>query len=415
MEESQTAQYLANVLSVARADGTLSPAEDSALEGIRSSLKAKKTHLNQAQKVAASDDFVPTPVGRYSEQIRNIEDMVYVALIDGELANEEKRVVTAFAKQTGCTQDQLNRIVSEAKARVLTADKRITCSSCKKQVSATAKFCSECGALLGQQKESAGTKIEFSYPLQGISIEFSESSSASFHVALQSAKQAPDFQECERDKKKWFLATWQRGQIANATDLVVGLKGLRNRMVHVDGERKDWDEVFGFVPCFCQRQQAYRPVQYCFGVDDKRLNVWGCRQAKMDWTEWAGWFSYGRFRKKDVFVFDKRRIRHELSTNLFTVRFCPCLRSQLVKKLLDLLPDEVRVSEQAGWRYSETYQQGPQSIRISQTQRQDGFSFSREFFADGVRPVGYTVARGMLEAALKECGIADVSARDLTG
>jgi len=76
------------------------------------------------------------------------------------------------------------------------------------------------------------------------------------------------------------------------------LSGLKNKKCYLDGEELDWDTLFGFVWCAGEREKAYRPIEYCFGKASKQLNPWGCIQAHMDWTEWANWFSYGRFEKQ---------------------------------------------------------------------------------------------------------------------
>ena len=89
MEDHEVVQYLANVLVVARADGSFGAREEAAMESIRLAIKAKKSELNKASKLAGSDDFILVPAGRYSERIRNIEDMIFVALLDGELADKE--------------------------------------------------------------------------------------------------------------------------------------------------------------------------------------------------------------------------------------------------------------------------------------------------------------------------------------
>src|SRR5207247_1533742 len=81
---------------------------------------------------------------------------------------------------------------------------------------------------------------------------------------------------------------------------------------------------------------AFSLTKVCFGKDENRINPWGCKQARMDWNEWSSWFSYGRWEqsgiinKRNVWVFDKERIRHDLATNLHRFRFCPYLNHNFV-------------------------------------------------------------------------------------
>ena len=415
MEEYEVVQYLANVLIVARADGSFGAREDAAMESIRLAIKAKKSELNKASKLAASDDFILVPAGRYSERIRNVEDMIFVALLDGELADKETQVITKFAKKAGCVQEQINQILQETKQRIRDNQSEIPCPSCQDLVLANAKFCPSCGVKLGEAIQASAVQVEFKYPAKGISIEFAESSSASFGDALKTAKGAPDFQKCQRDRKTWYLASWDQSQVADATVLAGNLKGIRNRKVYVDGEPKGWDEVFGFLWCYRQRQEAYRPETYCFGMDEKRLNLFGCKQARMEWSDWSDWFSYGHFRKKDVFVFDKARIQHEVHTNLHKVKFCPCLRPKLIEQVLALLPAEVSISSRSGWKYKESYEQTPTSIKVVQKEKEDGYTYTNEFHSDGVKPIGHAVANQILTKAFKACGIVDVKVKELTG
>ena len=415
MENHEILQYLANVFTVARSDGSFGIREEAALESIRLAIKAKKSDLNKASKLAESGDFELVPVDRYSDRIRNIEDMIFVALLDGELVEGEKRVITQFAKQSGCIQEQINQILIETKKRLRNDSNEIPCPSCKALVQSKTKFCPSCGVKLGEAIQASAVKVEFEYPASGISIEFAESSSASFAEALKIAKYAPDFQTCQRERKSWFLASWSQSQIADAAILAEQLKGLRHRTVHVNGESREWNGVFGFVRCFSQRQQAYRAETYCFGIDEDRPNICGCKMADMEWSEWADWFSYGTFRKTDVFVFDKARIWHEIHTNLQEVTFCPCLRLKLVEQVIALLPDEVSISSRSGWKYKESYKQTPTSIKVVQKQTENGYTFTNEFYSDGVRPVGYAVAKKILTRAFKACGINDVKVNEITG
>ena len=413
MNAEEVHGYLANVLAVARSDGVLSPQEETAIEDVRNEIGAKKKDLKDAQKLAQREDFQPTPVGRYSERIRNLEDMVFMSLVDGEFDSLEKQTILAFAKQLGITQAQVNRIMSESKTRSKSKQAQTQCSSCAASVATTAKFCPECGASIATTPAPQGTKIAFDYPNQGIAIEFCESTAASFDNALRVATESPGLQECERSRKRWFLASWPSSDVAAAMALAEQLKGIRNRKVYVDGTEVAWNEVFGFLWCLQQRQSAYAPVMYCFGADEKQPNLCGCKQAQMEWTAGAKWLSYGHFRRNDRFVFDKARIEHELQTNVHEFRFCPHMRRSLMEAIVELLPAEVAVSERHAWRYKEAYDQTPNSIKVVEKEKEDGYTYKREFYADGVAPVGFEVGHEILRMALRKCGITDVDARSV--
>jgi len=109
MNDNDVVQYLANVLAVARSDDVLGPQEEAAIEQVRTDIGAKKKDLKDAQKLAEREDSQPVPVGRYSERIRNLEDMVFIALVDRELDPSEKQTILGFAKQLEVTQDQVTQ------------------------------------------------------------------------------------------------------------------------------------------------------------------------------------------------------------------------------------------------------------------------------------------------------------------
>ncbi len=372
LSDGQKITYLANLVTVSRADGSVSPNETQAIETALKRIGARKTILKEADALAQSEGFIPTAVGSFSARIANLEDMMLILLADGVLDQAEKPVVLAFAKKVGITNDQLQLVLSEVRASLTSSESSPKCPNCSAAVPREAKFCPKCGDSLEISDKAAAVAVDYPIPSIGIAIEFAESTASGFIDAVRKAKVAPKNAECLRGKKTWYMAAWPKERIAEATKLVEDLKGMRNRKVWVDGKDSRWDDVFGFTWCSEQRNTAYRPLEYCFGIDDKRLNLWGCKNARMDWGKWSDWFSYGSFKKAGLlkavhtFVFDKKRIRHELETNLFRFRFCPHLNFKLVEAVLAQLPNEVEVQQKGDWTYKEDYDESPSSIKIKE-------------------------------------------------
>jgi Zn finger protein HypA/HybF involved in hydrogenase expression len=413
MDKKEIIQYLANVVSISRVDGKLSSREEEAIECVRQEVKATKTDLNKAIKSVEQGDHVITPVGRLAEKIRNLEDMIFISISDGELAQAEKAEILSFAKSIKVTQEQITEIMSEAKLRIKFQSATIKCDSCNKEASSEAKFCPHCGSNIHPTQVVTEKKLDFEIPDSGISIEFADSTSASFDTALDVAKSAPTYQECKRSNKKWYCATWPTDQMLEIVKLADQLMGLRNRKVYFDGKELPWGDVFGFVYCMKDRQQAYRPTDYCFGLDEKQLNIWGCRQADMDWSDWSDWFSYGSFENESDFIFDKQRIRHELGKNLNYSRFCPFFRPKFVEAVFNLLPDKVKVTEDGPWKYKQSYHDTPGSRKIIVKEEYDGFSSAREMFVDGVCPRGFGEAKKILQTAASKFGITQLNLKSL--
>jgi len=145
-------------------------------------------------------------------------------------------------------------------------------------------------------------------------------------------------------------------------------------------------------------------------VDEKRLNIWGCKNARMDWAKWSDWFSYGSFKKGGllksghIFAFDKKRIRHELETNLYRFRFCPHLNFKLIEAVLENLPDEVEVKPKGDWTYKRDYDESPGSIKIKEKTVEDGYSYTDEYHASGVEPRTPAIGLAILKKAFSTAG-----------
>lgn len=411
LSDEEKIAYLANLVAVSRADGAVSPNETNAIEAAQKRIGAKKAALRKADTLAQSDGFSPSVVGSFSSRIANLEDMIAVSLADGALDQAEKPIVLTFAKRVGITNEQLQLILSEVRASLSSDSATRACPTCSAKVPRDAKFCPECGGSLEMSDKAAAVAVEHSIPASGVAIEFAESTASGFVDAVKKAKLAPEHAECVKGKKTWYMAAWPKEQIAEAAKLVEDLKGMRNRKVWVDAKESRWDDVFGFTWCSEQRNSAYRPLEYCFGVDEKRLNIWGCRNARMDWAKWSDWFSYGSFKKGGllksghVFAFDKKRVRHELETNLYKFRFCPHLNFKLIEAVLENLPDEVVVKPKGDWTYKRDYDETHGSIKIKEKTVENGYSYTDEYHASGVEPRSPAIGLAILKKAISSAGM----------
>jgi uncharacterized tellurite resistance protein B-like protein len=146
MAEEDRIIYLANIISVSRADGNFDSHEQKALQGICRSIGATETDLEKAMQAADGDDYLVTPVGRFSDKVRNLEDMVFIALSDGQLPESEKKRIRSFAKAIKVTQEQISEIVSEAKDRLQPETPLLTCPACEEKIQRDSNFCAYCGA-----------------------------------------------------------------------------------------------------------------------------------------------------------------------------------------------------------------------------------------------------------------------------
>jgi uncharacterized tellurite resistance protein B-like protein len=399
--------YLANLWLVARADKELSEREESVIAQIQKTLSAKRT-LNAAAQKAVETGFSLTKIGTFAVQVQNLEDMVTVALADSRLDQAEGDVIAGFCGLIGVNQNQLDLITSQVSKNVKSLSGTITCAKCGAQIDSAARFCPACGAAVDNRAPQS-TPLDFDVPAQGYAITFCESTAPGFATALELAKQIGSVQTALKNKKTWYLVGIQSDQFVDVMRMAKALSGIRNRAIYHDAQQIDWDEVFGFVWCATQRDQAYKPVEYCFGKDENRVNPWGCKQARMDWNEWSSWFSYGRWEKtgiiskRNVWIFDKERIRHDLATNLHRFRFCPYLNQVFVDAVLLAFPDRVEITDDGPWKYNNVYEETPGSIEIIEKEGDGEFSYTREYYSDGVRPRGLLPLHDILNKAFSAC------------
>ena len=141
--------YLANVALISAVKGEISPIEAWAIESVRVEIGATEDDLRKALASVAHGDHQITPVGRFSDRVRNLEDMIFVSLSDGALSKPEKPEIISFAKSIMITQDLLTKILSETKARVNSHKAFMICTSCNNEIQTGSKFCPLCGAKTG--------------------------------------------------------------------------------------------------------------------------------------------------------------------------------------------------------------------------------------------------------------------------
>lgn len=407
--------FLANMVVVAHADGILSASELGQLESIRKEYGFKKSDLSAAIKIVETGNHQLTPIGLFADQVKNLELILRVALADSDLDAREAEMVTDFSAAIGIHQKQLERLHADVLATLEKVGR--LCPACMTENSADSLFCAKCGAGLAPPGQNVQVKVEI--PKSGIVIEFAESTAASFPKALELASTAQGFQKFQKGKRVWHLVTFPSGRLTDAMPLAEALSGIRNRNLYIDGGERKWDEIFGFSWCAARRATAYRAVEYCFGKDENRLNPWGCKQAGMDWTEWANWFCYGQWEKvglmgqKVQWRFDKERIKHELETNLHRFRYCPHLNAKLAEAVLRHLPDAVVPGADANWEFHQSYEEVPGAIKMRQEKHSAVFAFSNEFWADGVRPKGLQILADIIAKAFQSLGMEPSLAREL--
>lgn len=145
MNKEDMVPYLANVALISASDGKLDPREAKAIESIRNEIGAGEQELHDALNVVSQGGHKISPVGRFSDKVRNLEDMIFVSLSDGNLDKKQKPEILSFAKAVKISQTQLTELLSWAKLRVKPQGGPVKCPSCSKEIPPESKFCPFCG------------------------------------------------------------------------------------------------------------------------------------------------------------------------------------------------------------------------------------------------------------------------------
>jgi hypothetical protein len=280
----------------------------------------------------------------------------------------------------------------------------ISCLSCRRIVKPTTRFCPNCGAPLGgatvthpgRGQQGLAQTVEVEPPASdGLTIEFLYSTSPSFGLAVQAARQFETFKQHRTGRRAIYRVTFAPEEMDSAIELVGHVEGWHRRAVYVDGQRVSWKSVFGFVRCYHKRQSSFRPELYCFGYEDTfQLNIWGCIQADLPFARRSKWFTWGRWLSEDGnWAFDKERIQEELHKNLYPCRFCPALELGRAGEVVEALPDTVNPKIDENWKFVQSWGDDSPGLMVTITQ----YGFREQVKMIGVAPKGVGALREIVE------------------
>ena len=108
MNGEEKAKYLANIYHLLIADGEMDRGEERVFDDIRRDIRAGYTETQQAKELAQQDAYQVQVVGRWSDRIANLEDMLFAAFSKGTFERTEQKVIQQYTKQLGINQTQLD-------------------------------------------------------------------------------------------------------------------------------------------------------------------------------------------------------------------------------------------------------------------------------------------------------------------
>ena len=117
MNKDEQVVYLANIYHVLLADGAAERIEERVFEGIARDIGAGFFERKGGMESAQSEQYQIELVGRWSDRIRNLEDMLFAAFCNGVLEPAEKEPIKDYAGKLGINQQQFDIIKQETKRR----------------------------------------------------------------------------------------------------------------------------------------------------------------------------------------------------------------------------------------------------------------------------------------------------------
>ncbi|MDD5133786.1 MAG: hypothetical protein PHP01_00055 [Phycisphaerae bacterium] len=124
MTQAEQIQYLANVYYLACCDGRFEVEEDYLLQEIAKGIGAGYLETRKALDMSMAEGFEVKFSARFSERIRNFEDMLMVAYYDNTIQQIEKKIIVSYLKQLGIDKRQFDIIKDEIKPRLADFKKR---------------------------------------------------------------------------------------------------------------------------------------------------------------------------------------------------------------------------------------------------------------------------------------------------
>lgn len=117
MEKEDQVKYLANVYHVLLADGEVDSVETRVNEAIAREIGAGYFERKTARESAESERFEFQYVDRWSDRVRNFEDLLFAIFCNGVTHPAEKKEIKTYLKPLRINQEQLDLMISQAKQR----------------------------------------------------------------------------------------------------------------------------------------------------------------------------------------------------------------------------------------------------------------------------------------------------------
>jgi len=136
--------YLANIIKTAQTDGKMNAKAQLSLKEVCRRLAVDKKTLKEAAGTVARGGYVLMPVGRFSDKVMNLEDMLFVALVDGSFSEAERTEIQGFVDKIQLSEQQVETILTETKMKLDIQMAASECGRCGTTLPPGARDCPAC-------------------------------------------------------------------------------------------------------------------------------------------------------------------------------------------------------------------------------------------------------------------------------
>jgi hypothetical protein len=370
--------YLANVLCIAKVTGDVASTESLVLRSIVHGIGGTRDDVLAAGSMLAGGHYqlqIPeTPAAR----IANLQDMVMVALADGDLSPLESDPIEKMAKAMGYGQTDMDMVVTRARNALQRIGRHPKSFSREDEPFRGPILEKEDIAELEEPPplptqppplpEPEATPSEAAEPVPPPEPEPAEPEPPAAGVKAA----APAEQKVEEVPVPTSPKQPERATVSDALPTSVKL-------------------------CMQCREASEHPETYCFGIPDGPVNPWGCRLSQMSWEPGAAWFELGHFRDDATFVFDKHAIAERLTARLASSLNCPHLDTRFAEAAFDCLPDRAMIGPR--WQYRPADPDDENATPVRTTRYVHGCAVSTRVYATGVDPIGDQDALRVIQKA----------------
>ncbi len=269
----------------------------------------------------------------------------------------------------------------------------LRCQSCGKPVRADYRYCPWCGA--GLPITPPAPRAPSHVPtLDAVLVQFAPSDHPSAAPLLALARKRPGFREARRGDSTVYQVPFEEHELLALVELATAVDRLEGKQVFLAGKEASWSHVFGFLPCYLQRQMHENPESHCFGEEGRgTFNLWGCVRLNLPFGVEGEWCRWGSFeRGTTLYRFDLERLREEVGRRMAGVRFCPALAPGFATSVLEAFPHTIDPQRDKDWAF---VQAGRDDTGVPVVVR-TGFSGRERIAVLGVGPRGRGAARDIL-------------------